>query len=304
MGMALRKPDGRTFLRGDFSRNLLIISVVIVILLPIYNAAFIYPVFKRLFADTTAQDATNIAKYFMEMFTTETNDLVEHPLDHRMLEEVSTLKTTFGLTKLRIFSKSGEILFSTDSSEIGTTNTESYFKDVVSQGRSFTKIVKKGTESLEHQRMPVDVVETYVPLMKDGAFLGAFEIYYDITEKEHNLNRLLLISFIIVVMLALGVLIISIVNIVKEKRITNERRRSYEEKERLITELQSALAEVKTLSGLLPICASCKKIRDDQGYWNQIEDYVSRHSAATFSHGICPDCAKRLYPDIAKAHGL
>lgn len=62
--------------------------------------------------------------------------------------------------------------------------------------------------------------------------------------------------------------------------------------------LAETLANVKQLSGLLPICASCKKIRDDQGYWSQIEEYVRDHSEADFSHGICPDCARRLYPDL------
>lgn len=70
------------------------------------------------------------------------------------------------------------------------------------------------------------------------------------------------------------------------------------EREKLIGELRHALAEVKTLSGLLPICASCKKIRDDTGYWNQIEEYICRHSDAEFTHGLCPDCAKRLYPQV------
>jgi len=57
-------------------------------------------------------------------------------------------------------------------------------------------------------------------------------------------------------------------------------------------------AEVRTLSGLLPICAGCKKIRDDQGYWSQIEVYISKHSEAEFTHGLCPDCAERLYPGL------
>jgi ligand-binding sensor domain-containing protein len=61
----------------------------------------------------------------------------------------------------------------------------------------------------------------------------------------------------------------------------------------------AALAEVKVLSGLLPVCASCKKIRDDKGYWSQIEVYISEHSEADFSHGICPDCMKKLYPEYA-----
>ena len=64
------------------------------------------------------------------------------------------------------------------------------------------------------------------------------------------------------------------------------------------TELQEALAKVKLLSGFLPICASCKNIRDDQGYWQQIERYIHDHSEAIFSHGICPQCAQKLYPDL------
>jgi hypothetical protein len=63
-------------------------------------------------------------------------------------------------------------------------------------------------------------------------------------------------------------------------------------------ELQMALDEVKILSGYLPICASCKQIRDDKGYWTQIESYIREHSEAEFSHGICPDCAKKLYPGL------
>ncbi len=70
------------------------------------------------------------------------------------------------------------------------------------------------------------------------------------------------------------------------------------ERNRLIAELQKALAEVKTLSGLLPICSHCKKIRDDKGYWTQIESYIHEHSEAKFSHGICQECAKKYYPDL------
>jgi len=73
-----------------------------------------------------------------------------------------------------------------------------------------------------------------------------------------------------------------------------------EEKSEIIAQLQKALAEVKTLSGFLPICASCKKIRDDKGYWNQIEAYISEHSKAKFSHGICPECSEKLYPELYK----
>jgi len=69
-------------------------------------------------------------------------------------------------------------------------------------------------------------------------------------------------------------------------------------REKLISELETALAKVKKLSGMLPICSSCKKIRDDKGYWNQIEEYIRAHSEADFSHGICPECARKLYPEV------
>lgn len=76
--------------------------------------------------------------------------------------------------------------------------------------------------------------------------------------------------------------------------------KSDKEKAQLTKELQDALNKVKQLSGLLPICASCKKIRDDKGYWNQIEVYILDHSEAEFSHGICPECMKNLYPEQYK----
>lgn len=73
-----------------------------------------------------------------------------------------------------------------------------------------------------------------------------------------------------------------------------------QEKEKLIGELQEALSKVKTLSGFIPICASCKKIRNDKGYWEQIENYIRDRSQAEFSHSICPDCARKLYPEFYK----
>ena len=75
------------------------------------------------------------------------------------------------------------------------------------------------------------------------------------------------------------------------------------EKEALLGELRAALEKVKLLSGYLPICASCKKIRDDSGYWQQIESYIRDHSEVEFSHGICPECAHKLYPEIFPKEG-
>lgn len=82
-----------------------------------------------------------------------------------------------------------------------------------------------------------------------------------------------------------------------------QRKRTEKEKENLITELKEALNKISTLSDMLPICASCKKIRDDQGYWQQVESYMSQYVQVSFSHSICPDCAKKLYPDFCGKPG-
>lgn len=79
-----------------------------------------------------------------------------------------------------------------------------------------------------------------------------------------------------------------------------EQKRAEEDRERLVKEREDAIAKVKVLSGLIPICAACKKIRDDKGYWNQIEDYIRSHSEADFTHGMCPGCLREYYPQIYK----
>ena len=76
-----------------------------------------------------------------------------------------------------------------------------------------------------------------------------------------------------------------------------ERKTGEADREKLILEIKEAISKVKQLSGFIPIWASCKKIRDDKGYWEQVEVYIRDHSEAEFSHGICPDCMKKLYPD-------
>lgn len=86
-----------------------------------------------------------------------------------------------------------------------------------------------------------------------------------------------------------------------EKKLNDYRERLesiLSEREELIADLRRSLKQVKILSGLLPICASCKKIRDDKGYWNRLESYLSEHSNVEFSHSVCPECVEKLYPEL------
>ncbi len=145
-----------------------------------------------------------------------------------------------------------------------------------------------------------NVVETYVPLMNDGIFQGTFEIYYDITARKQQLDKLLSRSSVVVFIIALGLLLSIIVILFIENKTISKRKQAEKERENLIAELQDAVTKIKTLSGLLPICSNCKKIRDDKGYWKQIESYIRDHSEAEFTHSMCPICAKKLYPELFK----
>jgi DNA-binding response OmpR family regulator len=89
-------------------------------------------------------------------------------------------------------------------------------------------------------------------------------------------------------------------SMVRIKKAETALREKEVEQQRLIEQLQEALAEIKTLKGFIPICASCKKIRDDEGYWNQIEEYLTAHTDAVFTHGLCPQCVEKYTQDIEK----
>lgn len=115
---------------------------------------------------------------------------------------------------------------------------------------------------------------------------------------EHGLNAFDIVKWVAMVAI-IAIILISIFYF-SNKRLADEieeRKQAEEEKEKLIQDLTKALEEIKILRGILPICSSCKKIRDDGGYWTQIEQYLGEHTEADFSHSLCPDCIHSLYKD-------
>jgi len=110
-----------------------------------------------------------------------------------------------------------------------------------------------------------------------------------------NKNKRLLLTVIIV-------LFLTIILFLGSRKIAvtiNHKRQEEEKRKKLIIELNDALDHVKTLRGIVPICSGCKKIRDDKGYWQQVETYISKHTDAQFTHGLCEDCMKKYYPDLS-----
>jgi PAS domain S-box-containing protein len=152
-------------------------------------------------------------------------------------------------------------------------------------GKSESEIIsggRNGVVNLDDPRLPVALTERY----KTGKFKG--ELTYK--KKDGTIFPVELSSRIFHDRFGNEKTCISF-------RDISERKRVEEEREKLISELTDTLNLVKKLSGLLPICSHCKKIRDDKGYWQEVEAYIHSHSEARFSHSICRDCAKKHYPD-------
>ena len=297
----MKKKIVTNILRTPLLRDIFLACLVITVAFPVYIVFVAYPGFTTLLTENAENDATRIAVHLAQLITPVHQAFTKDSLSNAIiLREIEMLKDDLNLEKLQIFSKSGEILYSSNNEDIGKFNKEKYLLEIVDKGNVSTNVVRKMGKSREGRVVKSDVVETYVPIIRDDKLIGAFEIYYDITNRKQSLDSLLLRSSSFLFAIASGLLIGVIIILFKASHATIKQKQMEEERERLIIELQDALAKVKTLKGMLPICSVCKKIRDDKGYWNQIEAYIRAHSGAEFSHGICPDCAKKLYGDILK----
>lgn len=158
------------------------------------NIFLIYPMFTDLAVNNTEQNAIRVAKHLSERVIGKNNNISDISISQT---DVENIVKDFNLMKLKLFTQSGKITYSTSAKDIGITNTKDYFVNIVAKGNVYTKVVKKDTKSLEGQTVTADVVETYVPIIKNGAFIGAFEIYYDITKKTAALKNVLTVASIV-----------------------------------------------------------------------------------------------------------
>ncbi len=216
-------------LRNGLLRNILILAFIIVIGLISYNIFLSTPSVTKLLIDTTEDDAVRITRHLAStMLISEKTEIGKNSLNIQLLKEVDKIKEDFELMNLKVFSASGEIVFSADQKEVGEINRREYFQDIVAKGKVYSEVVPKGKESLEGRKVSSDVLETYVPLMNDGRFLGAFEIYYDITDRKKQLDKLISRSSTMTLMFASG-LLIAIILILYQENIAMKKRRQLEE---------------------------------------------------------------------------
>lgn len=169
-------------LRIKLLRNLLLISLTIAILLPLYQYFLVHPSYSKLLIRENEDEAVRYASYMARTLGLEGHTLTKEQLPADLEEKLKPVSRDDHLIKLRIFSASGEIIFSTKKDEIGQVNEKTYFREIVANGRVFSKVAQKDAETAEGVLTKVDIVETYVPFMAGESFAGAFEVYYDVTE--------------------------------------------------------------------------------------------------------------------------
>jgi hypothetical protein len=221
IGIKWKKPlprQGVDAMFPDKAKYIFIASFVIAIVYPLVNIHYIYPSFSQLLIDNTEDEAVRTAAHLSTILVSDGTELRKDSISPEFLTMAEGLKDDFKLEKLKVFAPSGEIIYSTDPKDIGKINKKSYFHEIVTKGNTYTKLVQKDTETLEGRVVTADVVETYVPIMADGTFIGAFEIYYDITERNQRLEDVVFLSSIIPLLLMLGFFLVIVLILLKSDK--------------------------------------------------------------------------------------
>ncbi len=177
-------------LKVKFLRNILLLAIFIAGALPTYEMVFVQPSYRNLLLDETEDEATRYARYLIQTLRLDRIPLVSTAIPQEIAAEVGLQRIDPLLIKLRVFGPSGEIVFSTLATEIGTANDQPYFRGLVAKGQIYSKVVHRDERTAEGQRVKTDIVETYVPIMAGGRFVGAIETYHDLTLKQAQLDVL------------------------------------------------------------------------------------------------------------------
>jgi signal transduction histidine kinase len=216
--------NGNSIFKNKFCRIILLVSLAIVTILPLFVIFYVHPNFTNLLIESTKGDALRVARHFASRYVSEKEELTKASFKKYSIKEIELLKENFKLTKLKVYSKSGEAIFSTDIEDIGNLHKSKYFNKIIKNRIVYAELVQRGTESIEGQKVLRDVVETYIPLIQDGRFLGIFEVYYDISVTKEKLDKLLTRSSSIVFTIAFGLLIVIIVTSFKENKSMTKRK--------------------------------------------------------------------------------
>jgi PAS domain S-box-containing protein len=199
-------------------KNVMAVSMAIIIGLPIIYIAIIYPAFSRLLTQNIKSEVTRTAQHIRNLAVSNHAYQKALTVPDDLNKEIIIIKRDFELEKIRILSPSGEIIYSTNPEDVGLKNNKSYYYNIVAKGQSHTREEVKQLPSPENQVIAGYILEAYVPLMGGDQFLGAFEIQYDISDHRERLNELFWQSFLYVFAFVCGLFILNILLVVNASK--------------------------------------------------------------------------------------
>ncbi|MCP3942094.1 MAG: PAS domain S-box protein [Desulfobacteraceae bacterium] len=234
--------------KNPLLRYILIITIGVLVIFPIFCVSFIFPQFVKQLTVSNEDSALRAATHLKNSILKETTQLTKQSISKNLIRKCLSVKEDLNLEKIKIFMDSGEILFSTDPTDIGKFNTHDYFHNHITRGNVLIKTVKKGTTTLENRIVNVEVIETYIPLIHDGIFIGAVEVYYDITQRKAALTKLLihlkqtiLLFAAIIMIVVLSIIFKASQNIIEKELAATSLKNAHAQSEKKVIERTTEL---------------------------------------------------------------
>jgi len=273
---------------------LVLFACLSVFALPLFNSAIISPSFTQFLKSVSEQELIKVASKLTALIEISDDITAPNSLPPLTLHKIEEERKLLNLAKIKIFARDGRIIYSTEEADIGKRTTKDFFPVLVENQETRTDLKTVDKDQADKE---IFLTETYVPIIKNGRTIGVFEIYYDMTGARQNLSKLEGRINWIILSTSLLLLCAVLASAYLTRRSQLSQAKVEAEKDILIEELSAALGEIKTLRGILPLCSFCKKVRDDSGYWKQVDVYIDQNSDADISHSICPDCVAEHYPE-------
>jgi diguanylate cyclase (GGDEF)-like protein len=219
----------RSLGRPAFLVVLLIVSVATILVFPLFTVLYQYPKLEELLRDFTLSEAVGVARDLTSLLAPGDEPLDRGLFTPEMRERIARLEIESHFIKLKIYSSAGRVLYSSDTREVGTVNTDPYFQDVLRSRRIVAQVVEPGGLSLERERMVADLVEAYVPIKRGERLLGVFEIYYNIGPEKQQLRRLTSVSTGVLFAMAVILLVAVVISVTRARQYLGDRERVLEE---------------------------------------------------------------------------